>query len=131
MNGTRPEVREIVHSLDMSVMHEFRPCPQYAGRCPVHLGAGDLLLGLLGPSVLSFAVQMYRLVSVIHEQRGSTRGFFSSDGGGKVDLVGYERWEHKVAIFFVKHDMKVCLKIGGRDIPSGKAFTEVYEERNA
>lgn len=29
-------------------------------RCPVHLGAGDLLLGLLGPSVLSFAVQMYR-----------------------------------------------------------------------
>lgn len=32
------------------------------GRCPVHLGAGDLLLGLLGPSVLSFAVQMYRRV---------------------------------------------------------------------
>ncbi|CAN0042825.1 unnamed protein product [Sphacelaria rigidula] len=29
-------------------------------RCPVHLGAGDLLLGLLAPSVLSFAVQMYR-----------------------------------------------------------------------
>ncbi|CAM9174588.1 unnamed protein product [Ascophyllum nodosum] len=29
-------------------------------RCPVHLGAGDILLGLLGPSVLSFAVQMYR-----------------------------------------------------------------------
>ncbi|CAM9125624.1 unnamed protein product [Choristocarpus tenellus] len=29
-------------------------------RCPVHLGAGDILLGFLGPSVLSFAVQMYR-----------------------------------------------------------------------
>ncbi|CAM9621547.1 unnamed protein product [Scytosiphon promiscuus] len=34
-------------------------------RCPVHLGAGDLLLGLLGPSVLSFAVQMYRRVGVV------------------------------------------------------------------
>ena len=31
--------------------------------CPVHLGAGDLLLFLLGPSVIGFAVQMY-------EQRG-------------------------------------------------------------
>ena len=30
----------------------------------MHLGAGDILLGLLGPSVLSFAVQMYRLVQV-------------------------------------------------------------------
>jgi putative effector of murein hydrolase/putative effector of murein hydrolase LrgA (UPF0299 family) len=27
--------------------------------CPVHLGAGDLLLGLLGPSILSFALQMH------------------------------------------------------------------------
>lgn len=27
--------------------------------CPVHLGAGDILLFLLGPSVIGFAVQMY------------------------------------------------------------------------
>jgi putative effector of murein hydrolase/putative effector of murein hydrolase LrgA (UPF0299 family) len=30
-----------------------------ASKCPVHLGAGDLLLCLLGPSVISFAMQMY------------------------------------------------------------------------
>ncbi|CAN0168087.1 unnamed protein product [Ectocarpus sp. 6 AP-2014] len=36
-------------------------------RCPVHLGAGDVLLGLLGPSVLSFAVQMYRRRNLIFE----------------------------------------------------------------
>lgn len=27
--------------------------------CPVHLGGGDLLLGLLGPSILAMALQVF------------------------------------------------------------------------
>ncbi|CAM9833645.1 unnamed protein product, partial [Hapterophycus canaliculatus] len=52
-------------------------------RCPVHLGAGDLLLGLLGPSVLSFAVQMYRRRSLIFKNAKQVAGgslFCASSG---------------------------------------------------
>ena len=55
--------------------------------CPVHMGGGDLLLGLLGPSILAMAVQVYErrrllqqnLVKVLGTCLGASAfGLFSS-----------------------------------------------------
>ena len=42
--------------------------------CPVHLGGGDLLLGLLGPSILAMAVQVYERRALLAKNLGKVLG---------------------------------------------------------
>jgi len=42
--------------------------------CPVHLGGGDLLLGLLGPSILAMAVQVYERRRLLQQNLSKVLG---------------------------------------------------------
>ena len=42
--------------------------------CPVHIGGGDLLLGLLGPSILAMAVQVYERRALLAQNLGKVLG---------------------------------------------------------
>jgi adenylate kinase len=59
--------------LGQSLTHQLHA---YVSRapCPLHLGGGDLLLGLLGPSILAMAVQMYERRALLKQNLSKILG---------------------------------------------------------
>lgn len=68
------------HASSLSISHNYDTHAQniqaYVSKsaCPVHMGGGDLLLGLLGPSILAMAVQVYERRALLRQNLSKVLG---------------------------------------------------------
>lgn len=86
-------VMKLISSLTHQTFHQMLQSYKVGSLCPVHLGAGDVLLFMLGPAVIALACQMYNRKELMRDnifETGSAT-IMSSVGGlfGTAYLVKY------------------------------------------